>query len=395
MISVFDNKHLKNLASGFLANILGVLATSLILVRIVAEQGEAQLSDYVYHIAVINVISSVLGAGVSNFLIRNWGDQNLSLAGQGLTTTFVLALSAALVYYLFLPDSSVIMALTLLMITAKRALTSILRVLRKFDALLRISVVEFLAILIFFVLNWQKISFSWTIVLVSAYALSSLMLYRELFTIPNFCVRPSRTTYFPHQELYIFFAIAFLQSLGLYGERFVIKYLVGEGMMTAIFQETYVYRLGLMIFTVISGLIMAYLGSSKLSAVKLYVKTYGPLILGVTLLSSTLLYILRPGLNRTLLLFDSSLSTFGHIILLSAFTVNYLLRLIKPIVIKYGRHQEIILCEFIFTFVFLISLMWLQQSVNATNYACTLLLANFASLVFFVLVLRRLKLTQH
>ena len=391
MTRVFEKKHLRNLTSGFVANLLGVLATSLILVRIVAEQGETQLSGYVYHIAIINVISSVVGAGVSNYLIRNWGENNQVLAGQCLTTTTILAPLTAMLYLVILPDSSVILALILLLVTMKRALTSILRVLRNFDALLKISLVEFLAIVTFFVLNWRKVPFSWTVILVWAYALSSLILYRELFSLRPFSVRLSKSSYLRQRELYLFFGIALLQSLGLYGERFVIKGMAGSEMMTVIFQETYVYRLGLTVFTVLSGLVMAYLGATKLTELYSYLRRYSPHAIGGVVLCCILLFGMRPELNRTLLLFDSSLTKMGNVSLLFAFFLYYVVRLLKPVLTKFGRHQEIILCEILFTSIFLVSLLYLQQSLNTTNYALSLLLANLASLVFLIIVLRRLQ----
>ena len=392
LIRAFFTDHFKSVFEGVLANVLGVIATSLILVRIVSEQGEISLSNYVYHIAVVNIVSSVSGSGISNYLIRKWSDDGGRLISQAVTTAIFLSGLCAGCYFIYYNDQSILLPAILALLVLKRALSAIFRVQRDFSTLLQISGVEFVTIAAFFILTLFELQYAWTLILFVAYFLSSLLFVAKLFSIKTINIRPRMETFLSQKEIYLLFLITLLQSLGLYGERFVLRYTGGDAVMTEIFRETYVFRLGLTLFTVLASVFLGYLGKMKVSQIQSFEKTFWQLSFLCSFGCATILVFVRHVINKHLLIFESQLSSTTCFLLTLAFAFFYVARMVRPLITKFGNSWELVVIEMIFTSSFLGALLWLNNAVSVGLYACALVLANALSLGYSLCVFRRVRL---
>ena len=392
LIRAFFTGHFKSVFEGVLANVLGVIATSLILVRIVSEQGEMSLSNYVYHIAVINIVSSVTGSGISNYLIRKWCEDGGRLVSQAVTTAILLSGLCAGCYFILYKDQTLLLPAILALLVLKRALSSIFRVQRDFSTLLQISGVEFMTIAAFFILTLLELQYAWTLILFVAYFLSSLLFWARLFSIKTLSIRPRMETFLSQREIYLLFLITLLQSLGLYGERFVLRYVAGDAVMTEIFRETYVFRLGLTLFTVVASVFLGYLGKMKVSQIQSFEKIFWQLSFLCSFGCATILVFGRHVINRHLLIFESELSSATCFLLALAFAFFYVARMVRPLITKFGNSWELVVIEMIFTSSFLGALLWLSNAVSLASYACALVAANVLSLCYSLCVFRRVRL---
>lgn len=383
--------HLRPVVEGVVANVLGVIASSLLIVRIVSEQGDSALTHYVYHIAVINVISSVAGSGVSNYLIRKWSEGSGQLVSQSITTTLILVATCSAGYYGFFTCDSLGLPAILGLLIFKRSLTAIFRIRREFSILLKISGIEAVVIVAFLVAVRQGVDVSWAEILLSAYGLSMTYLWFNLLSIKEIDVAPSGVTFLGRPEIYPLFFITLVQSLGLYGERFVLRNQAGDDVMTEIFRETYAFRLGLTLFSVLSGVFLGFLGRMQFHEIKSYNKPFWWLSISAALVGATTLLLCRQIFNQSLLVFKSDLSSRSTILLTIAFALFYFLRLTRPIITKFGRTSELVIVELLFSLCFLGALLTLGHRITVETYALALVGANVLAISFSLHVFRRLQ----
>lgn len=386
--------RLLQFSQGVAANVLGVLATSFLFVRVISENNQYNFGEYVYDIAIINTIAAVFGNGISNFVLRNWDCSNLRLPKQALCTCLFSLPLSLISFALFAKEPSLAALIALTLLTVKNSLSSVLRARLEFNSLLMMSLLEACTVLAFYLYLLSTCSsISWQLMLAITYGASVSFLIFQLRKDLFFQINSDKT-FFLSTDLYVFFLLTAIQNFGTYGERFVTEFFAGETIMTLIFRETYAYKLGLTVSTVLATVIMSYLGKMTIDQLKNGLNHLVPGLLTVSIALSLTLFILRGRLNDILLLYRSEIPTKTNILLVVAFCFLYVSRLVKPLLLKFGSRRSIIFQDLSFSVVFIFFLLFFNSTIDMPKYGLALLIASIVSLLYSTTQLSRVLIPQ-